>query len=89
MSASRPDRVGERAEQRITIVLREAAEGEKPLRVSAGKEYAAQCGPLPPLGPALLGGALVSAHSWGLRQNPTLSKSNSSESGPQRDKTSL
>lgn len=91
MSAGRPDRVGEGAEQRITIVLREAAEGKKTsgvYQLEKNRHLSVALSPL--LSPAPAGGA-PSAHTAGASSKTPfyISRSNSSESGPWRDRTSL
>lgn len=50
-SAGKPDPGGGEAEQRITIVLREAAEGEKPLGCISWKRIGASVWPSPPSQP--------------------------------------
>lgn len=91
MSAGRPARVGEGAGQRITIVLREAAEGEKPLGCINWKRISISVWPSPPFAARPLRGESGSAHTAGASSKIPfyISKTNSSESGPRRDKTSL
>lgn len=91
MSTGRPDGVGEGAEQRITIVLREAAEGKKTSGVYQREKNRRLSVAFSPLGdPAPAGGA-PAAHTAGASSKIPfyIWRSNSPESGPWRDRTSL
>lgn len=57
--------MGEGAEQRITIVLREAAEGEKPLGCISWKRIGGSVWPSPPFPARPLRGEYRSAHTAG------------------------